>query len=28
LEAIFGLPEGEHPGIWFCGRRAGPGVWR
>jgi hypothetical protein len=28
LEAIFGLPEGEHPGIWFRGRRAGPGVWR
>ena len=28
LEAIFGLPEGEHPGIWFRGPRAGPGVWR
>jgi hypothetical protein len=28
LEAIFGLPESEHPGIWFRGRRAGPGVWR
>ena len=28
LEAIFGLPEGEHPGIWFRARRARPGVWR
>jgi len=25
---LFGLPEGEAPGIWFRGRRAGPGVWR
>ena len=22
LEAMFGLPEGGHPGIWFRGRRA------
>ena len=28
LEAVFGLPEGGHPGIWFRGRRARPGVWR
>ena len=28
LEAMFGLPEGGHPGIWFRGRRARPGVWR
>ena len=28
LEAMFGLPKGGHPGIWFRGRRAGPGVWR
>jgi hypothetical protein len=28
LEATFGLPEGEHPGIWFRARRARPGVWR
>ena len=28
LEAVFGLPEGEHPGIWFRGPRARPGVWR
>jgi hypothetical protein len=26
--AAFGLPEGVHPGIWFCGCRASPGVWR
>jgi hypothetical protein len=28
LEAVFGLPEGGHPGIWFRGPRSGPGVWR
>ena len=28
LEADFGLPEGGHPGIWFRGPRACPGVWR
>ena len=28
LEAMFGLPEGGHPGIWFRARRARPGVWR
>ena len=28
LEAMFGLPNGEHPGIWFRGRRVDPGVWR
>ena len=28
LEAMFGLPEGGHPGIWFRGPRARPGVWR
>ena len=28
LEATFGLPHGEHPGIQFRARRAAPGVWR
>jgi len=26
LEAMFGLPEGGHPGIWFRARRVRPGV--
>src|ERR1017187_8017171 len=26
LEALFGLPEGGHPDIWFRGRRARPGA--
>ena len=28
LEATFGLPQGQHPGIWFRARRVAPGVWR